>query len=118
MKSLVLLAIASVSVAGLLQADPPGEAKHSIKEVMAKAHKGKLLNKVLDGQATAEDKMVLLDHYISLRQNKPPKGEQAEWERRTDRIVLAAAKMAVGREGVAKELRAATNCSACHSTHR
>ena len=40
--------------------------KHSIKDVMAKALKGKLNKKVISGDATEKEKLELLDMYISL----------------------------------------------------
>ena len=76
---------------------PP--AKHTIKEVMKKAHGEKLLNKVVDGSASKEEKDQLLDLYISLIDNKPPKGEPDKWMMNSGRLILAAARVSVGRDG-------------------
>ena len=92
--------------------------KHNIKEVMKQAHGAKLLNKVLDGKASKEEKDQLLDLYISMIDNKPPKGEGDKWIMSSGRVILAAARVAVGREGSLEELKAATNCKACHDTHK
>ena len=52
-------------------ADEEAKAKHTIKEVMKIAHKDGLLKKVLGGDASQDEKLVLLDSYISLMENKP-----------------------------------------------
>ena len=97
-----------------------GEPKHTIKDVMKKAMKGKtsLRSKVIAGEATAEEKKELLDLYISLVESKPEKGEMDSWHTLAGKSVLAAAKVVVGREGAVKELEAATNCAACHKAHK
>jgi hypothetical protein len=95
---------------------PP--AKHTIKEVMKKAHGEKLLNKVVDGSASKEEKDQLLDLYISLFDNKPPKGESDEWMQHSGMLILAAARVAVGRDGAVDQLKAASNCKACHDVHK
>jgi hypothetical protein len=106
-------------------AEDAGEAKpkHTIKEVMHGAHVAKegeksLRDIVLGGQATPEQKQQLLDFYISLAENKPPRGELAPYRDKTRAIVLAAAKVVVGREGASDELGKATNCAACHKEHK
>ena len=116
-----LIVVTSVSLGTLLidralaAEDGP---KHTIAEVMKNAHKDKLLNKVLDGEATQEEKLALLDNYISLIEAAPPKGEMASWQELTGKLALAAGKVAVGREGAAEELKAASNCKACHDAHK
>ena len=92
--------------------------KHAIKEVMADAHKSKLVNKVQDGQASKEEKEKLLGLYISLYENKPPKGDQASWNEKTGALVVAGAKVVLGQEGAADSLKAAANCGACHKAHK
>lgn len=94
--------------------------KHTIKEVMKKGLKGKesLNAKVLSGKATDKEKLALLDMYVSLVESKPPKGEAASWQKFAGTAALAAAKVAVGREGADKELKAATNCAKCHKAHK
>lgn len=93
--------------------------KHTIKEVMAKALKGNKLNKkVLGGEASAKEKLELLDMYLSLVESKAPKGEQASWQKFSGAAAMAAAKVAVGREDGLKELKTATNCAKCHKAHK
>ncbi len=94
------------------------KAKHSIKEVMKKAHKDGLLKKVTSGDASAEDQRELLDLYISLVENTPPQGEMDSWHRLAGGAALAAAKVVVGRDGAVVELKEATNCKACHDVHK
>jgi hypothetical protein len=98
-------------------ADEP-EAKYSIKDVMKQAHGAKLLNKVVAGDASKEEKDKLLDLYLSMLENKPPKGEQQEWIMTSGRLMWAAAAVAVGREGAEGMLKEASNCKACHSAHK
>lgn len=107
-------------LAPLALAQEGGEPKHSIKEVMKAAHNKEsgVLGKVLSGEATQEEKIVLLDHYISLSQNKPPKGDAESWNKLTGAIVMAASKVVVGREGAEAELKTATTCAACHKEHK
>lgn len=99
------------------------QPKHSIKDVMKCAHVapegGKsLLAKVIAGDASADEKNLLLDVYISLVENEPPKGDMSSWHQLAGRAALAAGKVVVGREGAADELKQATNCAACHKEHK
>ena len=117
-----LLFLTSFLVAPLALASPDDEEtpkpKHTTKDVMKKAMKGGLLKKVAGGEATDEEKKELLDLFISMLENKPPKGEMESWHNLAGASALAAAKMVVGREGAAAELKAATDCKACHSQHK
>lgn len=118
--TLALGAFAAAMVAPFAIADDGDEAKpkHTIKEVMKVALKGGLQKKVLSGDATDEEKKQLLDMYVSLVESKPPKGEMSSWHNLAGGAALAAAKVVVGREGALDELKAATNCKACHSQHK
>jgi mono/diheme cytochrome c family protein len=115
---LALVVVGAVSAAIAVTAAEEGEAKYSIKEVMKEAHGKKLLNKVLEGEASAEEKTKLLDLYLSLLENKPKKGEEDSWHGKAEAVVLAAAKVAAGRESGVAELKTATNCAACHQVHK
>ena len=79
---------------------------------------GIALKKVLGGEASQEDKTKLLDLYISMLEGKPKKGDEGSWQRLSGAAALAAAKVAVGREGALDELKKASNCKACHSVHK
>ena len=115
--AVAVLSTAIITAFGF-QAEEGAKAKHSIKEVMQGAHKSKLLEKVVKKKASQEEKLELLDHYVSLAENKPLKGDPASWEKKTNAIVLAAAKAAVGRDDGTELLQKVTNCMACHREHR
>lgn len=123
---LKVLGLAAVCVAGmgsvmsLVRAADEAKPKHTIKEVMKAVHgEGSTLHKnIVAGTGTAEEKQQLLDLYISLFEGKPPKGDEDSWKTLAGKAALAAAKVVVGREGAIEELKAASNCKACHSVHR
>ncbi len=98
-------------------------APKSISDIMDEAHDGEansLRNKVVNGKGTAEDAKKLLALYVDLSKNDPPKGEKADWKKKTDAILVAAKKVAAKPED--KEsltaLTKATACAACHKEHR
>ncbi len=96
------------------------EPKYTIKEVMKKAHAGKdaLLKKVQSGDASKEEMKELLVMYQSLEVNKPPKGEEADWKKKTKALV-AAANAAIDKKKDASDLlKKATNCKECHDQHK
>ncbi|MBM4092161.1 MAG: hypothetical protein FJ276_22435 [Planctomycetes bacterium] len=109
-----------VGLAGfaLANGEDGGKAKYTIKEVMKEAHGSKLLNKVIGGEASSEEKMKLLDIYVALLENKPAKGEEAGWQAKANAVVAATAKAVVGRGGAEVALKEATNCAACHKEHK
>jgi hypothetical protein len=114
-------ALAAAAVQSIAWAQADGEApkpKHTIEEVMEQAHKGGLLNKVADGQATPEEKTLLLDLYVSLAENDPPRGDAESFKKLANDAVLAAARVAVGREGAEAQIKRGVNCMACHREHR
>jgi len=93
--------------------------KYTIKEVMKMAHgKDGLRNKVVDGTATKEEKEKLLELYTALSQNKPPKGDEKDWQERTGKLVKAAKDVVAGKAEGIKGLPQPADCMACHSMHR
>ena len=78
----------------------------------------KLNKKVLSGEASDQEKLELLDLFISLTENDAPSGDQASWNKFASTAAMAAAKVAVGRDGAMDELKAATNCKKCHDAHK
>ena len=111
------LLVASTAFLFAQDSDEP-KAKYTIKQVMKQAHSQKLLNKVVDGKASKEEKDKLLDLYLSMLENKPNKGEQQSWIMKSGRLMWGAAAVAVGREGAEGFLKEASNCKACHSVHK
>ena len=121
MKYLFAGVIASVSMLLVLGSNDAGEkAKHTISEVMKKAHAGKgaIMKKVADGTANADEKKALVELYTSLSKNEPPKGEKADWKTKTDALVGAAKKAADGDDAAAKSLTKLANCMGCHKAHK
>ena len=96
------------------QEDAKAKEKVTIKQVMKEAHKDGLLPKVLKDEATPEEKLKLLDLYVSLAENEPPQGDAKAWKERTSAIVLSVAKVVVKREGAEAELKKSADCAACH----
>jgi hypothetical protein len=97
--------------------------KWDIEEIMEKAHKapkGKdsLFKQVVTGKASKDQQKQLLEYYQELAKNKPEKGDQGDWKKRTGSIVKAAEGVVDGKEGATKELGKAVNCKACHELHR
>lgn len=93
--------------------------KYTTKEVMKEAHgKPKLLNKVLDGKATDDDKKKLLELYEAMAKNKPAKGDADNWKKLNDAIVAAAKDVVAGKDGSVDALKKATKCGDCHSAHK
>src|SRR5438876_4771674 len=87
-----------------------------IKEVMKMAHTGKptLLAKVAGGKASDDEKKMLVELYENLGKNKPPKGDEDEWKKKTEDLVAAAKDVAAGTKGANAKLQKASNCGACH----
>jgi hypothetical protein len=92
--------------------------KNSIADVMKKAHKEGLLKKVTGGKADDAEKKELLALYEDLAKNKPPKGDEEGWKKKTEAIVKAAKEVSGGDAKAVKALGKATNCKACHDAHR
>jgi hypothetical protein len=86
--------------------------------VAAKAMKGGLCKKVASGSASDEDKAALVEMFVALAANKPPKGEAASWKAKTGALVKAAKAAAAGDEGAGAALKKAANCGACHKVHK
>lgn len=113
-----VLFVGAISLAPYLRALEDEKPKHTIKQVMEKAHKNKLLNKVAEGKGTKEDAAELLDLYKALGVNKPPKGEAEDWKKKTTELASAAQEVVDGKEGAAAKLQKAANCGACHEAHK
>ncbi|MCF7959502.1 MAG: hypothetical protein K9M08_02060 [Pirellula sp.] len=110
------IAIAAILLLGFSHANSFNAEKKTIKEVMKAGLAGNtsLLKKVLGGDASAEEKMKLLDLYIDLVENDAPKGDETEWKMMAGMAMLTAAKVVAGREGAIDELKKASDCKSCH----
>lgn len=110
------LAVISVSSAADEKKD---SVKYTIKEVMKLAHaKDGLLAKAKNGTITDEEKKKLVEAYLALSMNKPPKGETESWKKFTDKISEAAKAYGEGKDPMAKGLTKALLCKDCHMAHR
>ncbi|HZV04290.1 MAG TPA: hypothetical protein VE999_04295 [Gemmataceae bacterium] len=105
---------------GMYHAADEAKAKLSIEEVMEKAHKGKpsLFKQVMSGKASEEQKKKLVEYYEALTQNKPEKGSEADWKKRTTALVKAAKEVASGNDSARQQLGKAANCKSCHDAHK
>jgi len=110
------IAIVAILLLGFSHANSFNAEKKTIKEVMKAGMAGNtsLLKKVLGGDASAEEKMKLLDLLIDLVENDAPKGDETEWKMMAGMSMLTAAKVVAGREGAIDELKKATDCKSCH----
>jgi len=115
--TLALGLVAAFAGLGTLPASGDDKPKFSIKEVMQMAHKDGLMKKVAGGKAPKEDKEKLVELYVSLSLDKPPKGDDKSWKDKTNDLV-AAAKAALADDKDAGKVQKAANCKACHEVHK
>ena len=127
MKKFVCVAFlaAAVVLTGRLVAEDKekGKPKYNIETIMGKAHKGgedSLRNKVLGGMASKKELEQLVELYVELGKNTPPKGSKESWKKKTDAVIAAAKKVKADPkdEAALKTLDKATKCAACHDVHR
>jgi hypothetical protein len=122
--TIVALSFTYTAIVKAQGAAAEAKPKYAIKEVMKGAHvpakegEKSLRDIVLGGKSTPEQKQQLLDFYISLAENEPPKGDKEAWAKKTSAVVLGAAMIVVGRENGADVLKKATVCAACHKDHK
>jgi hypothetical protein len=93
--------------------------KYKTSEVMKKAMKNGLAKKVADGNATAAERKQLIDMFVAMHQNIPPKGDRTAWEKITQSLVDAAKAVDDGKdEKAGRSLAKLLNCKACHGTFK
>jgi hypothetical protein len=117
-KYFLLAAVAALGGLGVYRA-ADADVK-DIETIMEKAHKGNpsLLKQVVTGKADKDEKKELLALYTDLGKNKPPKGSEADWKKRTDALVAAAKAAVEDKPNATKTLAAAANCKSCHQAHK
>ena len=117
MKKISTLTLALLAAGICLAAAP----KYDFEEIMYKGHKGKesLLAKVLGKTATPEEVAKLVEYHEALSQHAPPKGDAESWKQKTGTLLKAsrAAKDNASDENLA-QLKAASDCKACHAAHQ
>ena len=116
---------AAVLLAGRLSAEDKGKAKpkYSIEDIMEKAHKGgekSLRNRVLAGKVSDKELKELVELYVELGKNNPPKGSKQAWKKKTDAVIAAVKKVEANPKDKAAltALGKATACAACHKEHK
>jgi hypothetical protein len=112
------VALAWVAITLTTGAAEDEKPKYTIKAVMKAAHKGGLMKKVADGKASDGEKKQLVEFYVALAANKPPKGDEASWKEKTAALLAAAKDAEAGKDGAGAALTKAANCMGCHSAHK
>lgn len=117
---MTMMTMGLVAGLGVFRAAEEAAPKYDIGEIMEKANKGKpsLLKQVIEGKASDAQKKQLVEYYEELAKNKPEKGSEADWKKRTTALVSAAKAVANGNAAARQQLGRAANCKACHQVHK
>lgn len=121
---MAVMGLGLVAGLGMFRAADEAQPKYTIEEVMEKAHKApkkgqpSLFKQVVDGKASDEQKKQLVEYYEALAKNKPEKGSEDDWKKRTGTILTAAKKVASGNDEARPQLARAANCKGCHQLHK
>lgn len=113
-----LIFTAGTLLGAQMRAAEEATPKITIKDVMEQGMKGGLLKKVAAGGATAEESQQLVSLLTALSENKPPRGDAADWDKRTGELLTAARAAADGTPEAGPRLQAAAKCGACHREHK
>jgi hypothetical protein len=115
MKALFASMVAVIGFVVLLSPGAAGEkSKYTTKQVMKAVMANKLGPKVFSGKGTKEENKKVLEYFISLHGNMPPKGEQGSWDKITKSLVDTAKKIDAGEEKGSAKLAKLINCGVCH----
>ena len=115
---IVPLATAALTLGLFSVVNGQAKPKYTIKQIMKDGLKGGLAKKVVEGKATSQEKIQLLDYTIALYETKPKKGDPVGWTKLTGDFVAAAAKVAIDPKAGTAALGKAVNCKACHNKHK
>lgn len=107
--------VASIAIAA--------EESNPIKEAMKFAHKApqgekKLSEKVIDGTAPEADVKKSLDLYKAMLDTKPPKGDQAGFKVKVEKLIAATEEVVEKKPDAIAHYKDAVNCKACHSEYK
>jgi hypothetical protein len=99
------------------------EENNPIKDAMKFAHKApkgekKLSEKILDGTAPEADVQKTLDLYKAMLDTKPPKGDQADYKAKVEKLIAATQEVVDKKPDGVAHYKEAVNCKACHSEHK
>ncbi len=112
------LALALFAIA--TRAEDGDQPKHTIKEIMEIAHKGRdsLYRKVSAGKASADEKKELAELYAELVKNTPKKGSAEDWKERSEALAKAAKNLADDKPNALAALKMVNKCGDCHKAHK
>ena len=96
------------------------DKKMTIKEIMEKAHKGKEspVQTVIAGKADEKMLKEFLTYYKAMGDQKPPKGDEAAWKKKTAALVDATQALIDKKPGAQESFKLAVDCKACHTDHK
>lgn len=99
------------------------EESNPIKDAMKFAHKApqgekKLNEKILDGTAPETDVKKTLDLYKAMVDTKPPKGDQAGFKAKVEKLIIATQEVVDKKPDALVHYKDAVNCKACHSEYK
>lgn len=99
------------------------EETNPIKDAMEFAHKApqgekKLNEKVIDGTASEADVKKSLDLYKAMLDTKPPKGDQAGFKVKVEKLITATQEVVEKKPDAIAHYKDAVNCKACHSEYK
>jgi len=99
------------------------EETNPIKDAMKFAHKApqgekKLSDKIIDGTAPEADVKKTLDLYKAMVDTKPPKGDQADYKAKVEKLIVATQEVVDKKPDALLHYKDAVNCKACHSEHK
>ncbi|HSI11898.1 MAG TPA: hypothetical protein VK961_07630 [Chthoniobacter sp.] len=99
------------------------EESNPIKEAMKFAHKApqgekKLNEKIVDGTAPEADVKKTLDLYKAMVDTKPPKGDQAGFKAKVEKLIAATEEVVEKKPDAIAHYKDAVNCKACHSEYK
>jgi hypothetical protein len=115
------LGFSALSVSRSVAADKAEDS--AIAVIMKKGFKStktkpSIVKKAIDGTASKEELNTLLGYCKDLQKQKPPKGEQKDWDEKISTLTKATEALIKGDSGAADSLKAAANCKECHKVHQ
>jgi hypothetical protein len=116
--TVALMLVLGVNMAGEKDKKDKTDAKYKIADVMKEIMKSGLGKKVFAGEGSKEENKKVLEYFIELHKNTPPKGEKDTWNKVTQTLVDTAKKIEAGEEKGSKKLAAIINCTFCHKTFK
>jgi hypothetical protein len=124
-KVLALACAAFVAVCVFLSSHTAigAEGDKVISDFMKKYHKAPqgtdpVCKKAGAGTATDAELSDLLKGYEAISAVKPPKGDEADWTKKTQALVAAVKQLQAKDAGGPAAYKAAVNCKACHEAHK